>query len=314
MAIEHILTDVDNVRSLAAQYGVSWEDIVQYNGLEYPYTLTELEAYRELYASGYLTIKRALSTTAVTIYAGSTFTTEVDAQGIQKVYEMVEDLTLPAGVDTGYAFVRCTLFGSFGNTIQNTIILKGNVKSSLGQFLSELTITNERPFTNGTDALVRITGQPILIPSSEDLAGTIQKQVNANNYLNQLGGEDLALDEDGDLTDDGLGDLGSVIGVDNIAQSIRHRLMTRKGSLPKHPEYGSDLHSLIGRANLPYIDNLIEVYIHDALSTDDRFSQITVNRVAIEGTTIQIDITVNVAKSSQSLTLTALEIGFSNAA
>jgi Phage baseplate assembly protein W len=310
MPIEHVLTDIDNVHNLAARYNVPWEDIVSYNGLEYPYTLTSIEAYRKLYASGYLKITRALATTEVTIYAGSTFMTETDSQGIQKVYEMVEDLYMPAGTYTGYAFVRCTLYGTFGNTIQNTIILRGNVRSSLGPFLSELTVTNEQPFTNGTDAKVRITGQTLLIPTPDDVIDGAHAQYNADNYLNQLGGEDLAVDVDGEIRDDGLGDLGSVIGVDNIAQAIRNRLMCRRGGLPKHPEYGSDLHTLIGKAQLPYINSLVSVYINEALLSDDRIASVSVDRVRISGTVIYVDLTVKIVDSDQALTLQDMVLSF----
>lgn len=314
MAIEYTLTDVDTLRGLGNRYNVDWKTIADFNGLEYPYTLTSRDALHELYASGYLLITRALYTTPVTLFAGSLFATEVDAQGIRKVYQLVDDLDMVAGEASAYGFVRCTEYGTYGNTIQDTIVRPQQVLSSLGDYLSPLTVTNPEPIANGADAKVRITGQTVLIPTDEDLSGEIKQQVHLDNYINQVGGEDLELLLDGDISDDGMGDLGSVIGVENIAQAIRHRLMTPRGSLLKHPDYGSDIHSLIGRGYLPYINSLIEVYIHDALRSDDRFRDVVVHSIAISGTTITVEISVYVVQADQHMTTGLMDLTYNTAA
>lgn len=302
MAIEHILSDADTIQGLGVTYNVPWETIVEYNSLEYPYTLTSLAAYQELYASGYIMVTRALYTSALTFYAGSTFATDVDSQGIQRTYALVEDTVIPAGVPTGYLYVRCTNFGSFGNTIPNSITQAVSVNTNLGLYVSNLVVTNQLALTNGTDATVRITGQAVYIPTSED-DDTLVVASSAENYITKLGGEDYALTADGDLTDDGYGDIGSVAGMDNIQQSVNHRLTTRRGSITQHPEYGSRLHELIGKAQAPYIKNLLELDVHETLLYDDRITEVTVNSITIVGTALYIDLSVTVQNTQDNFKL-----------
>lgn len=52
-------------------------------------------------------------------------------------------------------------------------------------------------------------------------------------------------DEVFSLTHNGHGDLKTASGADNIRQATISRLMTAKGSLMLHPEYGSNLHLLL---------------------------------------------------------------------
>lgn len=298
MATEHVLTDADTIHGLAVKYNTDWQRIVEYNGLEYPYTLTNIQAYKSLYAGGYVKVSRELFTSALVIYKGSTFTTELDGQGIQKVYEVVEDTTIPAGSAHGYVYVRCTIYGTFGNCIAGAISRLGQVSTSLGQYVSITSVVNEHPITSGADAKVLTTGQVIFIPSVEDPSeGTIVN--DATVFLNTLGGTDLAIAEDGDLTDNGYGDLGGVIGIDNIIQSCKVRLMTRRGSITQHPHFGSGLHHLIGRAQAPYIRKLMELDIYETLADDDRINGVQVNSVDIRGTTVYVNITIKVANVSE---------------
>lgn len=198
-----------------------------------------------------------------------------------KRYQVTRDTVIPTGVQVGYVHVRCTHYGTFGNTIAHSICCTVDV--------SGLTlITNEQAFTNGTDARVRTTGQVIYIPKEE-------RREQSSSLLADLAGEDIALTEDGDLMDDGFGDLGTVTGIENMAQSVRHRLLTRKGAIPHHPEYGSRLQELIGKAYLPYIHKLIEIDIHETLSDDERLEEIVIHAIQVDGTSVLIDLHVKVA-------------------
>jgi phage baseplate assembly protein W len=302
MAIEHVLSDADSIQGLAVKYNVTWQAIAEFNSLEYPYTMTSLEGHRRLYASGYLKVTRELYNSALIFYAGSTFTTERDSQGIQRTYEVAEDTTIPATEQVGYLFVRCINFGSFGNTIPGSITLPGNLNTSLGTSISTLTVTNEEAFVNGTDATVRITGQAVYIPTKSDASG-VQIVSNVDNFLALLGGEDLKLAPDGDLTDDGYGDLGSAVGLDNIEQSVNHRLMTRRGSITQHPHYGSRLYEIIGRAQTPYLRNLLELDIYETLLYDDRIEAVNVNQLQVVGTSVFVDLTVTINKQGANFKL-----------
>src|SRR5437764_206911 len=105
MAIEHLLTMMDTPRSVSLKYfGTEsrWEEIMAYNGLEYPYFVQDTAAYNLLYAHGYLTFTRTFFSGELVIYKGSTFTTRADNYGVRKMYEVTEDTMIPAGQATGY--------------------------------------------------------------------------------------------------------------------------------------------------------------------------------------------------------------------
>ncbi|WP_025684583.1 GPW/gp25 family protein [Paenibacillus maysiensis] len=295
--IEHVLNDADTIQGLSVLYNVPWQDIADYNNLEYPYTMTSREAYYTLYASGYLVVRRQAVSLPLTLYAGSLFMTDVDSQGIQKVYELVEDTTLAAGVAEGYFYVRSRLPGSFGNTIAGSIVLSGSVRSSAEP--GSLSVTNPEPFTNGKDARVRLTGQTVYINSDQTATTTPEP----------LGGTDLMVSSDGDLMEDETGDWAAVTGIDNIKQAVSHRLVTRRGSLTQHPTYGSRLHELIGLAQAPYIRQLIELDIHEALLYEDRIDGITVDNIVIQQTAYYIYLTINVAGRQEGVELTVTQAG-----
>ncbi|WP_311080968.1 GPW/gp25 family protein [Paenibacillus polymyxa] len=302
--IEHVLNDADTIQGLSVLYNVPWQDIADYNGLEYPYTMTSREAYYTLYASGYLLVRRQAVSLPLTLYAGSLFMTDVDSQGVQKVYELVEDTTLVAGAAEGYFYVRSRLPGSFGNTIAGSIVLSGSIQSSIepGSF----SVTNLEPFTSGKDAKVRLTGQIVYINNGTEL-------VTAPS-VEPFGGTDLKMAPDGDLVDDGAGDWEVVAGIDNIKQAVSHRLVTRRGSLTQHPTYGSRLHEFIGLAQAPYIRQLVELDIHETLNYEDRIDSVTVDNVVIQQATYYVYLTINVAGKQESIGLQVDQSGVAIAA
>ncbi|WP_028590366.1 contractile injection system sheath initiator [Paenibacillus massiliensis] len=288
--IEHVLNDADTIQGLSVMYNVPWQDIVDYNGLEYPYTMTSREAYYTLYASGYLLIRRQLMSLPLTLYSGSLFKTDLDSQGVQKIYELVEDTTLAAGTAEGYFYVRSQLPGSFGNTIAGSIV-NGSVRSSVNA--GTLTITNPEAFANGKDARVLLTGQTIYINN-----GTDQESVSIRDSPAE---SDLKIMPDGDLADDGIGDWAVVTALDTIKQAISHRLVTRRGSLTQHPYYGSRLHEFIGLAQAPYIRKLVELDIHETLAYEERIEDVAVKNVTVQRTSFYISLTITTAGEEVSM-------------
>ncbi len=305
MLIEHKIVDTDTIQSIAYQYlgdAKRWIEIAEYNSLEYPYILDTKEAYEQLYANGYLTITRSLFTSSVVVYKGSQFSTKINSSGIRKVYEVTEDTILPAGEPVGYVHVRCINYGTFGNTIAGTIREARRLNTSVGSNVGDFTVTNEQPFNNGTNATVKFTGQVIYIPASE---GEEDAQImsNLDTYLTLLGGEDLALTIDGDLTDDGFGDLATKVGLNNIKEAVKHRFMTERGSIGHHPQYGSNLAELIGRPHTPYLDKLIELDIYETLSYEDRISSVRIIHSEVRGTSIYIKLALTVQTVTETVEL-----------
>ena len=113
------------------------------------------------------------------------------------------------------------------------------------------------------------------------------------------------------------GDLSLRDGLDNIAQAIQNRLLTRKGEVNKlgHDNYGSELYKLIGQANSWKAKARAELYIREALKNEKRVEEI-VEIYFPEGTTIEskaildIVIKVKVYDYNEQLTLSiSLNLG-----
>lgn len=72
------------------------------------------------------------------------------------------------------------------------------------------------------------------------------------------------------LTGNGKGDLALAKGKDNIVQTLKLRLLTPKGSLILHPNYGSNLQSLVGEKNTQETAEEINSTIEEELQADPR--------------------------------------------
>lgn len=81
-------------------------------------------------------------------------------------------------------------------------------------------------------------------------------------------------DEVLELTGDGSGDIAIARGVDNIKQALIARLLTRKGALINHPNYGSELEDLIGEPANSMTKELVDNEILRTLKKDRRISEV----------------------------------------
>lgn len=95
------------------------------------------------------------------------------------------------------------------------------------------------------------------------------------------------------------GDLSLRGGLDNVAQAIQNKLLTRKGEVSKlgHDSYGSELYKLIGQPNTWRSKARAEMYIREALKNEKRVEEI-IDIYFPEGTTIEsksiLDIVIKV--------------------
>ncbi len=296
MAVEHILTQADSLHTLAERYLGSpkrWLEIAEYNGLTEPYIVPELKDKYANYGSGYLTVVRATYTNDLTLPKGWRFKTlPAIVGGLVRYYEVSEDTLLKAGERTGYVHVRCTVSGTFGNIPANSIteVSEENEDSDI-RFTS---ITNEKSFTNGRDYYVLTVGDSIYIPTE----GTQYRPPKDLSVMADLiGGEDLVLYPSVGYARafeaDSYGDLASISGVDNIVQAVNDRLTTEKGDLPLHPEYGTNIATIIGTPFMPYTKKMIELEIYEALSYEDRIENVRVTSLEVVGTTVEVEIYFN---------------------
>lgn len=133
------------------------------------------------------------------------------------------------------------------------------------------------------------TGDYIIIPEYSYLTNATLKEINKKDRdilvdmalgsdLNVTSNEDYfnkhgTSDEILNFTEDNKGDLSTVVGVDNIKQQLQTRLLTPKGSLILHPDYGSNIHELFDK-NIPETAVLIELEIIRTLLSDSRVKNV----------------------------------------
>jgi len=70
-------------------------------------------------------------------------------------------------------------------------------------------------------------------------------------------------------------DIQLVKGANNLSQSIRNRIMTSFGDNPRHPTYGSRLHSLIGKGNNTILETIIRMMVMEALQEEGRIQLVS---------------------------------------
>lgn len=85
-----------------------------------------------------------------------------------------------------------------------------------------------------------------------------------------------------ELRGNGNGDIATVWGVENVKQATITRLCTPKGSLILHPEYGSELYNLFGKATIEQMQ-LIAVEIIRTVLMDTRITSCTLRTHSITG-------------------------------
>lgn len=97
-------------------------------------------------------------------------------------------------------------------------------------------------------------------------------------------------------------DLATVKGLDNLAQAIINRLMTRQGELTAlgHPNYGSRLYKLVGEQNNTRSQALAELYIRECLAQEPRIAEVleiifTPPKTVFERNTLKITINIKPA-------------------
>ena len=81
---------------------------------------------------------------------------------------------------------------------------------------------------------------------------------------------------------DRLVDLATYEGVDNLVQALLLRFLTPAGELAQlgHPDYGSQLHELIGELNTETNRNRAKLFVLQALGLEPRVKQVLAVQVA----------------------------------
>ena len=90
------------------------------------------------------------------------------------------------------------------------------------------------------------------------------------DYYNRYGGSTEVME----LSEDGLGDIATVSGVENVKQAVIARLLTPKGSLLLHPDYGSDLNQYMGMRTGYGMVPVIDTEIMRTINSDGRIRNV----------------------------------------
>lgn len=126
-----------------------------------------------------------------------------------------------------------------------------------------------------------------------------------------LFGADLALLETGgalDLTGDRSGDLALAVGIENIVQALKLRLMVRRGELTRlgWPDYGSRLHELIGEPNNQRTRVIAMGHARAAIEQDPRVKEVkavTARVLTGERDTVRLDMEIELIHENTPLNL-----------
>lgn len=93
------------------------------------------------------------------------------------------------------------------------------------------------------------------------------------------------------LTDDGNGDIAVVSGTDNLTQQLKHRIVTPRGQLVRHADYGCLVWLLQGKVAGPTASLLGAQYVKAALQADYRVSSVTSSTAEVDGDATRITAT-----------------------
>ena len=130
------------------------------------------------------------------------------------------------------------------------------------------------------------------------------KDTNTSYYRNQhydaVLGNDIKLDLRTDVTlDEQRGvlvsngrDLDTVDGIYNLKQSLIMRMLTRKGTLYRHPNYGSTLPDMLGKPLSSTLLHDIVTEVQRVISTDTRVQSAEVTNSRINYNSVFISVSV----------------------
>lgn len=254
------INGTDTIETIAARIlgnADEWKRIAMLNNLESPYIVKDpLDQYSPVKASAQVTSN---------VLAGSgemDITSFTPASGEVLVFDTAGNSAIVDHV--------------IGATVYFTTLLSFDV-------LANTTVTlHERQLS------VLKEGDKILIPGDNQQLSAITTGSNDDLY-SRLFGIDEYLDENGDQSADQDGSVRSTSGIDNLCMQLRHRLMTVKGELPRHPEYGSYLPKLIGKIGTDfwYERAILEAKI--TMLEDPRVQDVGVMSLTAQGNAIYLD-------------------------
>lgn len=181
----------------------------------------------------------------------------------------------------------------FGDTIH---MVAQNVLGDANRAMEIAYLNNmDYPFivnaVSGDLANVRYVGDIILIPydlQDEDSVEDISDNDIFGTDLLLLSSDELSYGYSGDLVADSYGDLETTRGIQTLKQDLIHRLVTERGTLPHHPDYGSDFLLLIGSKRTPEQEQKCLLELERTFRSDLRVMDVVNSRLVASGDVITI--------------------------
>jgi hypothetical protein len=118
----------------------------------------------------------------------------------------------------------------------------------------------------------------------------------SDNRLSKISKVDFLLTDQYDVAINSLGDFRLATGVNNLIQSLKLKIRTKKGSLLNHLDYGLGISAGVSVAD---IDNgTIITDLNKMVDEDPRFQTITKITLTLKGSTLTIDMVVKLANDT----------------
>lgn len=287
----------DTLESIKSQYTYipHWEVIAEFNNLDYPYIVSA--AYTsEANATGSVKFTKEDS------YVGDLYIPENTIVSYDNYYfKTTEEALIPIDEDSiSDVAIEAVESGNAYN-LDSGLITVINTTS----IYTYATVVNTSSITGGYKYNVVKPGDVIYIPTQDYFSLSIQSKTN---YSVEYGidikvKDNLYKDSYGLFEESSSTNLILTAGMDNLSQSLVRRLTTEKGSLVKHPDYGSDLITYLGLAQDYELPELLRIEAERTILTDPRVESVEDIEVDYQGAAAVITCRV-IAKSNDEIFLT----------
>lgn len=105
-------------------------------------------------------------------------------------------------------------------------------------------------------------------------------------------GTDIGFSDDGDLILQPIGDMTTVTGRDCLITDLKNRLLTPRGDLWHHPEYGFDVYRFVHQENTDINRLELEQAIQTEVEQDPRVISCAARVVQWDSTDIKVQIAI----------------------
>lgn len=154
------------------------------------------------------------------------------------------------------------------------------------------------PQSNDDGTRVLRNGDILRIPKSA--GGSLAASTGDGLFLDLLG-VDIQIGQDGFIQFSNDGDLRRVSGTQNLAQALRSRLNTPRGTYSPSPSYGNRVSDYIGSVGNSEFLAIAQGLVREALLSDPRVGEVRGLEVKLTGSLLAVDAQVDVLQTSTTL-------------